>query len=48
MTSLKNFEHKLRQIAEDNKTQETDYTDDVGEEEEPDLKPGEYIYTCSI
>ena len=50
-TSLKNFEHKLRQIAEDNKTQETDYTDNVEEEEEEeelDLMPGEYVYTCSI
>ena len=47
MTSLKNFENKLSQLAEDTKTAETDYTDNV-EEEEPDLMPGEYIYTCSI
>ena len=49
MSSLKNFEHKLRQIAEEEKaTQDTDCADGVELMEEQILTPDEFVYTCSI
>ena len=51
MSSLKNFEHELRQIAEAEEEEKTDEPTLCPEDvvmEEPSKMPGEFIYTCSI